>query len=114
MDSIPIIALAGVGPKILHQDDLLVLQVSGPNDKAEFHINGSPEVLYQVQGTAEIELLIDGRIVTIHVGEHELFVIPAKIPHRPIREAGTIGLVVERVDEGSCLENRYVEIDRDA
>lgn len=102
---IPCLAMASIEPEVLFRSGLLVMKVTGPNPVEEFHVNDSPEVLFQWKGAAEVELIQDGRVTRVVIGEGQAFVIPARVPHRPVREAGTIGLVVELVCDPS--QSRY-------
>ena len=38
----------------------------------------------------------DGKMVEVPIKEGEMFLLPAKIPHSPVRSEGSIGLVIER------------------
>ncbi|XP_017293453.1 3-hydroxyanthranilate 3,4-dioxygenase isoform X2 [Kryptolebias marmoratus] len=64
--------------KLMHFSQLLVMFVGGPNTRKDYHIEE---------------------------GE-EMFLLPARIPHSPQRQANTVGLVVERrrlLTETDCL-----------
>ena len=41
----------------------------------------------------------NGKMVEIPINEGEMFLLPAKIPHSPIRSENSIGLVIERKRE---------------
>ena len=38
----------------------------------------------------------DGKAVEVPIREGEMFLLPPRVPHNPIRGANTIGLVIER------------------
>ena len=38
----------------------------------------------------------DGKAVEVPIREGEMFLLPPRIPHNPVRDANTIGLVIER------------------
>ena len=109
---IPCGSMISSAPEILFRDRLLVMKVTGPNEVPEFHVNESPEILFQWKGKATIELWIDGKVVPVEIPEGHAFVIPARIPHRPVREAGTIGLVVESAEPG--IGSRYIPVPAEA
>lgn len=98
--------MATIAPETLFRDRLLVMKVTGPNPVPEFHVNASPEVLFQWKGAAAVELILEGEMVRVDIGEGQAFVIPAGVPHRPVRGAGTVGLVVEIDADPS--HSRYV------
>ena len=39
---------------------------------------------------------VDGKAVEVPIKEGEMFLLPAKVPHSPIRPENSIGLVIER------------------
>jgi len=39
---------------------------------------------------------VDGKAVEVPIREGEMFLLPPRIPHNPIRGENTIGLVIER------------------
>ena len=41
----------------------------------------------------------NGKLVEYKINEGEMFLLPAKIPHSPVRTEGSIGLVIERKRE---------------
>ena len=38
----------------------------------------------------------DGVIKAVEIPEGAMFVVPANVPHNPVRKEGTIGIVIER------------------
>ena len=47
----------------------------------------------------------DGKAVDIPIKEGEMFLLPAKIPHSPMRGPNTVGLVIELVRKGRPMED---------
>lgn len=85
-----------VGNKVLFQErECLVMVVGGPNARTDFHYNETPEFFYQLEGTIFLDLQVDGRLETITIGAGEMYMLPARVPHRPRRGENTVGLVVE-------------------
>lgn len=90
-----------VGNKNLYADagDYIVMIVGGPNARKDYHYNETEELFYQLEGNIIVKIQEDGKAVDIPINAGEMFLLPAKIPHSPIRPAGSVGLVVERKRE---------------
>lgn len=86
-----------IGNKNLYTEagDYIVMIVGGPNARKDFHYNESEELFYQLEGNIEVKIQENGKAVTIPINEGEMFLLPAKTPHSPIRPANTVGLVIE-------------------
>jgi len=86
-----------VGNRNLYKDagDYIVMIVAGPNARKDYHYNETEELFYQIEGNITVRIQEDGKAVDIPVNEGEMFLLPAKIPHSPMRSEGSIGLVVE-------------------
>jgi 3-hydroxyanthranilate 3,4-dioxygenase len=86
-----------VGNKNLYQEagDYIVMIVGGPNARTDYHYNETEELFYQVEGDITVRIQEDGRSVAIPIREGEMFLLPAQVPHSPIRGEGTVGLVIE-------------------
>jgi 3-hydroxyanthranilate 3,4-dioxygenase len=86
-----------VGNKQLFPDsDFIIMVVGGPNSRSDFHVDPGEEFFYQLEGDMTLRTLQDGRIVDIPVRAGEIFLLPARLPHSPQRQANTVGLVIER------------------
>ena len=87
-----------VGNKNLYVEsgDYIVMIVAGPNARKDYHYNETEELFFQIEGDILIKTQQDGVMVEIPVKEGEMFLLPARIPHSPIRSNGSIGLVIER------------------
>jgi 3-hydroxyanthranilate 3,4-dioxygenase len=90
-----------VANKNLYVDagDYIVMIVGGPNARKDYHFNETEELFYQLEGDILVKIQEEGKAVEVPINEGEMFLLPAKIPHSPIRPAGSIGLVVERKRE---------------
>ena len=77
-------------------DDFIVMVVGGPNSRKDYHWDVGEELFYQVEGDINVQIQEDGRAVAVPIREGEMFLLPPRIPHNPIRGANTIGLVIER------------------
>lgn len=94
-----------VGNKNLYKEagDFIVMVVGGPNARKDFHFNESEELFYQLEGDICVRIQENGQVRDIIVREGEMFLLPAKTPHSPIRGENTVGLVIERVRTGTEL-----------
>ena len=90
-----------VGNKNLYIDsgDYIVMIVAGPNARKDYHYNETEELFYQIEGDIILKIQQDGKMVEIPINEGEMFLLPAKIPHSPVRAKNSIGLVIEKKRE---------------
>jgi 3-hydroxyanthranilate 3,4-dioxygenase len=87
-----------IGNKKIYEDNrFMVFAVGGPNARKDYHIDPEDEFFYQVEGSMTLKVVEDGEKRDIEIGEGEIFLLPAGVPHLPQREEGTIGIVVEHV-----------------
>jgi len=82
--------------KMMHNTQLKVFFVGGPNQRKDFHLEEGEELFYMKKGDMELPILEHGKIRTVKIREGDVFLLPGKIPHSPQREEDTIGLVIER------------------
>ena len=96
-----------VGNKNLYVEagDFIVMVVGGPNARKDYHYNESEELFYQIEGDITVRIQEDGKPKDIIIREGEMFLLPAKIPHSPMRGPNTVGLVIELVRKGRDLED---------
>ena len=87
-----------VGNKNLYVEsgDYIVMIVAGPNARKDYHYNETEELFYQIEGDIVVKTQQDGKLVEYDIKEGEMFLLPAKVPHSPIRSEGSIGLVIEK------------------
>lgn len=89
--------------------DVIVFVSLGPNTRNDYHVNPTEELFYQLEGDIAVRVRpLDGskpRDVVIREGE--MWLCPRKVPHRPQRPKGTIGLIVEfpRVVDGKTYDD---------
>jgi 3-hydroxyanthranilate 3,4-dioxygenase len=90
-----------VGNKNLYVEsgDYIVMIVAGPNARKDYHYNETEELFYQIEGDINVRIQEDGKAVDIPIKEGEMFLLPPKVPHSPMRSEGSIGLVIERKRE---------------
>lgn len=85
-----------VGNKVVYEDsDFIIMVVGGPNARKDYHYNEGEEFFYQLEGNIEVKIQENGKAVTVPINEGDIFLLPPKIPHSPIRSENSIGLVIE-------------------
>lgn len=87
-----------VGNRNLYKDagDYIVMIVAGPNARKDYHFNDTEELFYQLEGDIVVKIQEDGKAIEVPIHEGDMFLLPGKMPHSPIRSEGSIGLVIER------------------
>ena len=85
--------------------DFITMVVGGPNQRTDYHVDPYEEFFYQVKGNIHVNVMTDDGPGRVDIHEGEMWVLPRNLPHSPQRpEAGSIGLVIERVREEGTLE----------
>lgn len=86
-----------VGNRNLYKDagDYIVMIVAGPNARKDYHYNETEELFYQLEGDINVRIQEDGEAVDIPIKAGEMFLLPGKVPHSPMRSENSIGLVIE-------------------
>ena len=94
-----------VGNKNLYKEagGLIVMVVGGPKARKDYHFNESEELFYQLEGQVTVRIQHEGKAKDIVVKEGEMFLLPGKTPHSPMRGPNTVGLVIEKVRKGTDL-----------
>ena len=86
-----------VNNKIVYRDaEFIVMIVGGPNSRKDFHYNESEEFFFQLEGDIILRIQENGKLEEIPLKEGDVFLLPPKVPHNPVRFENTIGLVIER------------------
>lgn len=86
-----------VSNKVVYKDaEFIVMVVGGPNSRKDYHYNESEEFFYQLEGDVKVTIQEEGKAVELPIKEGEIFLLPPRIPHSPVRGANTVGLVIER------------------
>lgn len=90
-----------IGNKNLYIDaeDFIVMVVGGPNKRKDYHYNETEELFYQIEGDIIVKTQQNQKMVEVKIKEGEMFLLPPKIPHSPVRPENSIGLVIERKRE---------------
>lgn len=86
-----------VGNKVVWKDaDFVVMVVGGPNSRKDYHWNEGEEFFYQLEGDIVVKVQEDGKAVDVPIKAGQIFLLPPKTPHNPVRPANSIGMVIER------------------
>lgn len=86
-----------VGNKQVWMDtEFIVMVVGGPNARKDYHYNEGEEFFYQLEGDVTVRIQEDGKAVEVPIKEGDVFLLPPRVPHNPVRGANTVGLVIER------------------
>jgi len=96
-----------VGNKSLYPEgtDYIVMVVAGPNARKDYHYNETEELFYQLEGNITVKTQQNGKMVAMDLGPGDMFLLPARVPHSPGRQEGSIGLVIERVRKGLNMKD---------
>ncbi len=99
-----------VGNKNLYAEagDYIVMIVGGPNARKDYHYNETEELFYQLEGDINVRIQEDGKAVDMPIKSGEMFLLPAKVPHSPMRSEGSVGLVIERVRKGTDMKDGLI------
>lgn len=86
-----------VNNKVVYKDtEFIVMVVGGPNSRKDYHYNESEEFFYQLEGNVKVKIQENGKEVEVPINEGDIFLLPPRVPHNPVRFKDTIGLVMER------------------
>jgi len=86
-----------VGNKVVWKDtEFIVMVVGGPNSRKDYHFNQGEEFFYQLEGDITVKLQEDGKAVDVPIKAGEIFLLPPRTPHNPVRTGDSIGIVIER------------------
>lgn len=86
-----------VGNKQVYEDaEFIVMVVGGPNARKDYHYNEGEEFFYQLEGNITVRIQEEGKAVDVPINEGDIFLLPPKVPHSPIRTENSVGLVIER------------------
>jgi 3-hydroxyanthranilate 3,4-dioxygenase len=85
-----------VGGETLWKDsNLMITIVGGPNKRTDYHIDAFEEFFYQIKGDIVLRIQQDDRARDVSIKEGDVYLLPAYVPHAPMRPAGTVGMIAE-------------------
>ena len=85
-----------VGGETLWKDsNLMITVVGGPNKRTDYHIDAFEEFFYQIKGEIVLRIQEDGKARDVEIKEGDIFLLPAYVPHAPMRPAGSVGMIAE-------------------
>ena len=78
-----------VGNKCVYteSEDFIIMVVGGPNVRKDYHYNETEEFFYQIKGDIVVRIQEDGKAIDVPIKEGEVFLLPAKVPHSPMRQS---------------------------
>ncbi|UJR25981.1 hypothetical protein I4U23_007329 [Adineta vaga] len=82
--------------KLMHNDQLTIMFVGGPNVRKDYHLEEGEELFYQLKGDMCLKVVEQNQQRDVIIKEGEIFLLPANIPHSPNRFENTVGFVMER------------------
>ena len=86
-------------------NDFIVQVVGGPNQRTDYHFDPYEEWFYQYRGNMHVNIQTEDGPKRIDIREGEMWLLPGNVYHSPQRpEAGSIGIVIERIREEGTLE----------
>ena len=83
--------------EVYRDGDMIIMVVGGPNGRKDFHYNEGPEFFYQLEGEMLLRTQQNDKVVEYPIKAGEVFLLPPKVPHSPVRFENSIGLVIEQV-----------------
>lgn len=83
--------------EVYREGDMIIMVVGGPNGRQDFHYNEGPEFFYQLEGEMLLRTQQNNEIIEYPIKAGEIFLLPPKVPHSPVRFSNSIGLVIEQV-----------------
>jgi len=92
-----------VGNKNIYteSEDFIVMVVGGPNARKDYHYNESDEFFFQLEGAISIAIQTGNGKEVMELNAGDVYLLPARTPHSPMRTEGSVGLVVEMKRAGS-------------
>ncbi|HEX6512894.1 MAG TPA: 3-hydroxyanthranilate 3,4-dioxygenase [Chloroflexota bacterium] len=82
--------------EVFPQSEFIFQVIRGPNARNDFHVDPGDEIFFQLEGTIRVDVIEGGRRKQNVLHQGDVLLVPAGVPHSPLRPAGSWGLVVER------------------
>jgi 3-hydroxyanthranilate 3,4-dioxygenase len=88
------------GHTIFFERDFMVT-VLGQNSRTDYHLNPYEEFFFTLEGEMTLRIQYKGAPHDIRIPAGGLYVLPAGVPHAPMRPAGSIGIILEKIRKTS-------------
>ncbi len=82
--------------EVFPESEFIFQIIRGPNARNDFHVDPGDEIFYQLKGTIRVDVMQEGQRKLNLLRQGDVLLVPAGVPHSPLRPAGSWGLVVER------------------
>jgi 3-hydroxyanthranilate 3,4-dioxygenase len=92
------------GKTIFREEDFMVTVVGGPNARTDYHVNPTEEFFFQLKGTVKVRIQHEGKPHDVVLPEGSIYLLPANVPHAPMRGPDTVGLIVERIRKNGMMD----------
>ncbi|KAJ3071986.1 3-hydroxyanthranilic acid dioxygenase [Podochytrium sp. JEL0797] len=79
----------------IYRSEFIIMALGGPNKRTDYHVNPTEEYFYQHKGDMLLKVVEDGEFKDVPIREGEMLLLPANIPHNPVRFENTVGIVIE-------------------
>jgi 3-hydroxyanthranilate 3,4-dioxygenase len=89
---------------IFREEDFMVTVVGGPNTRTDYHVNPTEEFFFQLKGTVTVRIQHEGKPHDIKLSEGSIYLLPANVPHAPMRGPDTVGLIIERIRKHGLMD----------
>ena len=96
--------------QVFRQADMIIMVVGGGNERNDFHDDPREEFFHQLKGDMILWIWPGDGVepYPMPIREGEIYLLPARVPHSPMRPKDTIGLVIEQKrPEGSLDRLRW-------
>ena len=82
----------------------MVTVVGGPNARTDYHVNPTEEFFFQMKGDVAIRIQHNDKPHDVREPEGSMYLLPANVPHAPMRGPDTVGLIVERIRKNGMTD----------
>ena len=65
--------------KLMHNEQLSVMFVGGPNQRYDYHFQVDEELFYMIKGDMCLKIVYQGSHFDVHIKEGQIFRLPARV-----------------------------------
>jgi len=99
----------------MYEDQLMAMWVGGGDIEPYFHLEEGEELFYQKEGDVILRVGADNTsLQNISIKEGQIFLLPRRIWHNPLRPTGSLGVVIERSRGQNEMDCLRFPVDRDS